>query len=61
MTGIGGVQYFTNGLDTRTQGVDITGNSRLPTGERGTLDLTASVNFTQQRDPAGGLDPAGAP
>ena len=45
-TDIGGVQYFTNGLDTRTQGVDITGNWRLPAGERGTLDLTGSVNFT---------------
>lgn len=46
ITGIGGVQYFTNGLDTRTQGVDFTGNWRLPTGERGMLDLTGSVNFT---------------
>jgi iron complex outermembrane recepter protein len=46
VTGIGGVQYFTNGVDTRTQGVDITGNWRLPTGERGMLDLTGSVNFT---------------
>jgi iron complex outermembrane receptor protein len=46
VTGIGGVQYFTNGVDTRTQGLDITGNYRIPTGERGTLDLTASVNYT---------------
>ncbi|HEY7502517.1 MAG TPA: TonB-dependent receptor, partial [Gemmatimonadales bacterium] len=46
VTGIGGVQYFTNGVDTRTQGIDITGNWRVPTGERGTLDLTGSVNYT---------------
>jgi iron complex outermembrane receptor protein len=43
---IGGVQYFTNGLDTRTQGVDVTANLRLPTGTVGTLDLNASVNYT---------------
>ena len=46
ITDVGGVQYFTNGLDTRTQGVDITGNLRVPTGERGTLDLTGSLNYT---------------
>ena len=47
VTGIGGVQYFTNGVDTRTQGIDVTGSWRIPTGERGTLDLTGSVNYTQ--------------
>ena len=41
-----GVQYFTNGLDTRTQGIDITGNLRLPAGT-GTLDLNASINYTK--------------
>jgi iron complex outermembrane receptor protein len=46
VTGIGGVQYFTNGVDTRTQGIDVTGSWRIPTGERGTLDLTGSVNYT---------------
>jgi iron complex outermembrane recepter protein len=46
VTGIGGVQYFTNGVDTRTQGIDVTGSWRIPTGERGTLDLTGSMNFT---------------
>jgi iron complex outermembrane recepter protein len=43
---IGGVQYFTNGLDTRTQGVDVTGNLRVPTGTTGQLDLNGSINFT---------------
>ena len=45
-TTIGGVQYFTNGLDTRTQGLDVTGNLRLPAGV-GTFDLTGAVNFTK--------------
>jgi iron complex outermembrane recepter protein len=49
VSGIGGVQYFTNGLDTRTQGVDITANLRVPTGEGSTLDLNAGVNYTQNK------------
>jgi iron complex outermembrane receptor protein len=44
---IAGVQYFTNGLDTRTQGVDITANLRVPAGATGMLDLNGSVNFTK--------------
>ncbi len=43
---IQGVQYFTNGLDTRTQGVDVTANLRVPAGA-GRFDLNASVNFTK--------------
>ena len=43
---IGGVQYFTNGLDTRTQGIDLTANLRVPAGT-GTLDLNASMNYTK--------------
>ncbi len=46
-TTIQGVQYFTNGLDTRAQGVDIAGNLRVPAGGSGTLDLTASFNVTR--------------
>src|SRR6185503_470521 len=38
---IGGVQYFTNGLNTKTQGVDITAGYRVPAGGNGTLDLSA--------------------
>jgi len=45
-TNVGGVQYFTNGLNTRTQGVDFTGNLRLPAAT-GTLDLTGALNFTK--------------
>jgi iron complex outermembrane receptor protein len=44
---IRGAQYFTNGLDTRAQGVDVAGNLRVPTGPGGTLDLTASFNVTR--------------
>lgn len=46
---IGAVQFFTNGLDTRTRGLDITGGIRLPSGTSGTLDLSAAVNYTVNR------------
>jgi iron complex outermembrane receptor protein len=46
---IGGVQYFTNGLDTRTQGVDITAGYRVPAGTNGTLDLSAGFNYTRNK------------
>ena len=38
---IGGVQYFTNGLNTRTQGVDITAGYRVPA----TVPNTQTLNF----------------
>ena len=47
ITGVGGVQYFTNGLDTRTQGVDFTANLRVPRVAAGALDLTAALNYTK--------------
>jgi len=47
ITGIGGLQYFTNGLDTRTQGVDFTANLRVPSVAAGTLEWTAAVNWTK--------------
>jgi iron complex outermembrane receptor protein len=53
-TDIAGVQYFTNGLDTRTQGVDVTGSFRTPAGA-GMLDLTGSVNYTSNE--IAGYDP----
>ncbi|HZI74533.1 MAG TPA: hypothetical protein VFD73_11060, partial [Gemmatimonadales bacterium] len=37
----------TNGLKTRTQGVDVTANLRVPTGENARLDLNASANYTK--------------
>ena len=45
---IGAVQFFTNGLDTRTNGVDITGDLRLPAGS-GTLDLNLGVNYAKNK------------
>ena len=46
--GIGAVQFFTNGLDTRTNGADLTGDYHVPAG-RGMLDLTAAVNYTKNK------------
>ena len=46
---IGAVQFFTNGLDTRTYGFDITGGVQLPAGASGTVDLSAAVNYTVNR------------
>ena len=44
---IGAVQFFTNGLDTKTNGVDVTGDLRVAAGRSGTLDLSAAVNYTK--------------
>ena len=46
---IQGVQYFTNGLDTRAQGVDLTAGYKVPAGRGGTLELTAGVNVTRNK------------
>ncbi len=43
---IAGVQYFTNGLDTRTQGVDVAANLRRPTGP-GLVELQGVLNYTK--------------
>lgn len=48
ITGVGGVQYFTNGLDTRTQGVDVTADVRVPSGA-GVLQFTGALNFTKNK------------
>ena len=45
---IGAVQFFTNGLDTRTSGIDVTGDLRVPAG-RGSLDFTAAINYTKNK------------
>jgi iron complex outermembrane receptor protein len=49
ITGVTGVQYFTNGLKTRTEGVDVTANLRVPTTSTSRLDLTASANYTKNK------------
>jgi iron complex outermembrane receptor protein len=42
-------QYFTNIIDTRTKGIDLTGNYRTIVGGAGTLTLTAGMNYTTNR------------
>ena len=41
-------QYMTNGINTRTEGVDVTGTYRLGIG-RGALNLDGTFNWTQNR------------
>src|SRR6266536_116019 len=45
-TDIAGVQYFTNGMDTRTQGLDVTANLRVPSAA-GVLEFPGAVNYTK--------------
>ncbi len=45
---ISGIQYFTNGLDTRTRGIDVTGTLRMPVGA-GTIDWSGALNYTKNR------------
>jgi iron complex outermembrane receptor protein len=47
ITGIGAVQYFTNGLDTKTQGIDFTADYRVPAGATGTLNFNLNANYTK--------------
>jgi iron complex outermembrane receptor protein len=48
ITGIAGVQFFTNGLDTKTDGIDATANWRMPAGN-GQFDLTLGANYTRNK------------
>jgi iron complex outermembrane receptor protein len=55
--GLGGVvNYFTNGFDTSTKGVDFVGTYRFRTMRFGTFNLTVADNYNQSRvtsyDPA---------
>ena len=45
---IGAVQFFTNGLDTKTNGVDVTGSVQQQLGT-GVLDLSLGVNYSENR------------
>ena len=47
--GIVGVQYFTNGLDTRTRGVDVTADWRIRIAESHTLGINGSLNYTENK------------
>jgi iron complex outermembrane recepter protein len=48
IVGIAGVQFFTNGLDTKTDGIDMTANYRMPVGN-GTLDWNLNGNYTRNK------------
>ena len=45
---IAGVQFPTNALDTKTDGVDVAGNWLVPTW-KGTIDFTAALNYTRNK------------
>jgi iron complex outermembrane recepter protein len=47
-TNVSGLQYFTNGLTTRTRGLDVTGSLRMSAGP-GTVDWSAAVNYTNNK------------
>ena len=44
---IGRVQFFANAVNTRTKGLDIVLNERLPLSDKSRLTLTAAANFNQ--------------
>ncbi|CAN5719751.1 TonB-dependent receptor [soil metagenome] len=46
--GVGGGRYFTNAIDTTTDGIDLVGSYGWELGA-GTLDLTAGYNYTKTR------------
>ena len=46
--GVNGGRYFTNAIDTRTEGVDLVGTWRLPL-DTSTFDLTAGYNHTRTK------------
>jgi iron complex outermembrane receptor protein len=48
LTQIAGVQFPTNGLDTKTDGVDVVANYRL-LGLNGTFDFALAFNFTKNK------------
>ena len=41
------VQFFANAVNTRTKGLDVVLNERLPLGDKSRLTLTAAANFNQ--------------
>ena len=44
----GNVSYFTNGLDTRTGGIDVVGSYRMPAAG-GSLNLTLAYNYNKSK------------
>lgn len=56
---VAGVQYFTNGLDTKTTGVDVASSVRWPAGRAGSMTLTADMNWA--RNSISRIDPLPSP
>ncbi len=46
---VSAAQYFTNIVDTRTKGIDLTGNYRTAVGSAGALTLNAGFNYTKNQ------------
>lgn len=46
---VSAAQYFTNIIDTRTTGIDLTGNYRTAVGSAGALTLNAGFNYTRNK------------
>ena len=42
---VAGVQYFTNGLDTKTTGLDLTADWRVPMGDKRMITFNAAANY----------------
>jgi iron complex outermembrane receptor protein len=49
ISGVQGARYFTNAINTRTQGVDVVSNYTAGLGAAGQLRLTAGFNATRNR------------
>ena len=48
-TSVGAARFFINGLNTRTQGVDVVGTYRFALADLGNWSLSAAYNYTQNR------------
>lgn len=49
ITGVSSARFFVNGVDTRTEGVDVVATYRLPDFGVGGVRLTAGFNYNEQR------------
>lgn len=47
ITGVGGGRFFINGVDTRTEGVDVVVGWPMKTANAGNFDFTLAANFTE--------------
>jgi len=47
--GVNAARFFTNAIDTETQGADLTGNYRINVGEANTLRLSLGYNVTRNK------------